>query len=463
MILHDIVNDKVFNRRLMSLTIPITLQSLMLALVAAGDALMLGKLDQNSMAAVSLATQIQFVQNMLLCAIANGIGVLGAQYWGRRDTNVLKQIFGGTVREALIISIIFFIGCYFYPEKLMMLFASDEELIRIGAEYLRVASWSYLITGVSQCYLAVMRVSDHASRSAWISSGAVVLNIILNAVFIFGLLGTPKMGVRGAALATVCARIIELFWCIGSCFGKTYIPLTIKALCTFNWRIIGDFWRYTLPILGSFMLWGTGFTAYTAIMGHLGPDAAAANAIAAVVRDLMCCLCNGIAGATGILIGNELGAGKLQQGKLYGERAMVLSFIIGFFSTIVILSTIPLVANFMELTEKAHDYMVGMFVILSVYMIGRCVCTVVINGIFSAGGDTLFDVYSLCVCMWGLALPCAFFGAFYFKLPVLVIYACTCLDEVGKIPWVIWHFKRYKWVKNITRDSLAETAKEANA
>ena len=259
------------------------------------------------------------------------------------------------------------------------------------------------------------------------------------------------MGVRGAALATVLARILELATCVICSLHKSYIPLKIKSLFSFERLLFCDFWRCALPILASCLLWGVGFTAYTAIMGHMGRDAAAANSIAAVVRDLVCCMCNGLAGACGILIGNKLGAGDLDMGKIYGERSMILSFIIGVISAVGILCVIPVISSYVKLTGQAHYYMVWMFVILSLYMIGRCVCTIVINGIFSSGGDTLFDMYSLIVCMWGLALPCAFSGAFYFHLPVLVIYACTCLDEVGKIPWVIWHYKRYKWVKNITR------------
>lgn len=451
MLLRRLFRDKRFNRKLVQLTLPITLQSLMLALVAAADALMLGKVNQDAMAAVSLATQIQFVQNMLLWAIVGGIGILGAQYWGKRDKRVLGEIFGLSVRESFLVSAVFFAGCYFFPEKLMLLFARDPILINTGAEYLKVASWSYLLTGVSQCYLAIMRVSEHASRSAWISSGVVILNIILNAIFIFGLLGVPPMGVRGAALATLIARVVELLWCIITTFEKTFIPLKVRTLFTFNRILELDFWRYSLPILASCLLWGIGFTAYTAIMGHMGRDAAAANSIAAVVRDLMCCLCNGVAGSCGILIGNELGAGKLRRGRLYGDRAIILAFLIGLFSTAIILVSIPFISSFMKLTDQAHEYMIGMFVILSVYMIGRCVCTVVINGIFSSGGDTLFDMYSLIVCMWCIALPCAFSGAFYFHLPVLVIYGCTCLDEVGKIPWLVHHYRKYKWVKNITR------------
>ena len=443
--------DRDFNHKLLFLALPIVLQNLMLALVAAADALMLGKLNQDAMAAVSLATQIQFVQNILLCSIAAGIGILGAQYWGKNDKGVLIKIFGMSIREAMLMSIAFFIGCRFFPHILMRLFASDPILIDIGVEYLKVASWSYIITGVSQCYLAVMRVSEHAASSAWISSGAVIFNIIFNAVFIFGLFGFPAMGVRGAALATVLARILELATCVICSLHKSYIPLKIRTLFSFERLLFCDFWRCALPILASCLLWGVGFTAYTAIMGHMGRDAAAANSIAAVVRDLVCCMCNGLAGACGILIGNKLGAGDLDMGKIYGERSMILSFIIGVISAVGILCVIPVISSYVKLTGQAHYYMVWMFVILSLYMIGRCVCTIVINGIFSSGGDTLFDMYSLIVCMWGIALPCAFAGAFYFHLPVLLIYACTCLDEVGKVPWVMYHYKKYRWVKNLTR------------
>ena len=451
MILHDILRDRAFNWRLISLTLPISLQSLMLALVAAADALMLGRVDQISMAAASLATQIQFVQNMLLWAIVSGIAVLGAQYWGKGDRAVMGRLYAISARQAAVVCLVFFLGCRFFPSRRMLLFAHDPELVRIGAEYLEIASWSYLLTGLSQCTLGIMKVSDHVACAAVISSGAVVLNIILNAIFIFGLAGFPAMGVKGAALATVAARAAELIWCTGISLRRGFIRLTLRDLRTFDRLLELDFLRYMLPILGAGLLWGTGFTAYTAIMGHLGPDAAAANSVAAVVRDLMCCLCNGFSGAAGIIIGNKLGAGRLIQGKKYGDRLVVFSILLGLFCTVCVLACIPVVSRCLLLTDQARTYMEGMFIILSVYMIGRTICTIVINGIFSAGGDTLFDIYSLIVCMWGIALPCAFASAFFFHFPVLVAYACTCLDEVGKVPWVLAHHRRYKWVRNITR------------
>ena len=448
----ELFGDREFNSRLWSLMLPSTLQNLMLALVSAADALMLGRLDQNAMAAVSLATQIQFIQNVLLWSIHCGVAILGAQYWGKKDIPVMEKIFASSVRKSIVVSLLFFVGCMWFPEYLMRLFASDDVLIQHGADYLRVASWSCLIAGFSQCYLVIMRVSNHVSRSAWISSGAVVINIIFNAVLIYGLCGLPAMGVCGAALATVAARVIELVCCLWSERGKDYIKLKLSRLLAYDKLLEKDFWHYTLPVLGCCLLWGIGFTSYTAIMGHMGCDAAAANSIAAVARDLMCCLCSGLATGCGILIGNELGAGNLERGRHYGDKATILSFLIGFFSTLVILSVIPLVSHFMKLTDQAHAYMIGMFLILSVYMIGRCVCTVVINGVFYAGGEAQIDLRGLIIFMWMIALPCAFLGAFYFHWPVLLIYACTCLDEVGKVPWILYHYKKYKWVRNITRD-----------
>ncbi|MCR5527203.1 MAG: MATE family efflux transporter [Lachnospiraceae bacterium] len=446
-----VFGDRAFNKKLMQLALPIALQSLMLASVAAGDAVMLGRVEQDSMAAVSLAAQVQFIQNMVISSITGGITILGAQYWGKGDKKTVKDIFGMSIRACGLVSFIFFIACCFFPSELMCLFTNEENLINIGAGYLRIAGISYLLTGVSQCYLAIMKVTEHAGRTALISAVTVVLNIVLNAVFIFGLLGTPALGARGTAVATLIARIVELVWAMGSSFEKGYIHPSIASLIKCDKILAKDFRKCSLPLLGASLFWGVGFTSYTAIIGHMGGDAAAANSIAAVVRDLICCMCNGIAAAGGIIVGNELGAGNLERGKNYGQRLAVMSFMIGILSTVMVLAVTPAVVKFMILTDKAKKYLVIMMVIMAVYMIGRCVNTVVINGIFGAGGDTIFDMYSLAVMMWCIAIPLAFCGAFVFHWSPLLVYACTCLDEVGKIPWVIHHFRKYKWVKDLTQ------------
>ncbi len=443
--------DKQFYRNLIRISLPIALQSLMLALVAACDALMLGRVAQEQMTAVSLATQIQFVQNMFLSAATAAGAILGAQYWGKGDRRTLEDIFDLMLMFCGGVSILFFLACELCPGVLMSIFAEDAGLIAVGSSYLRIAGWSYLITGVSQCYLTIMKVTERVKAGAAISSAAVVLNVILNAVLIFGLFGLPAMEARGAALATTIARIAELMICLVISSGQGYIRPAVSRFFGISRELVKDFFRQCLPLMGGGLCWGIGFTSYTAIMGHMGVDAAAANSVAAVVRDLVCCMCNGIGSAAGIIVGNELGAGRLEQGKKYGIRLKNISYVIGFISTAIVLAVTPFVVNGVILTDRARDYLTWMMVIMSVYMIGRCVNTVTINGVLDGGGDTLFDLYSLIVCMWMVAIPLALCGAFVFHWSPLAVYACTCLDEVGKIPWVMYRVRKYKWVRDLTR------------
>ncbi|MBE5841486.1 MAG: MATE family efflux transporter [Butyrivibrio sp.] len=445
------IDNKLFYRNLTRISLPIALQSLMLAMVAAADALMLGRVAQEQMTAVSLATQIQFVQNMFIFSATSAGAILGAQYWGKGDKKTLENIFNLMLWFCGIVSILFFAACELCPQVLMGIFTNEAQLNDIGSSYLRIAGWSYLITGVSQCYLAIMKVTEQVKAGAFISSMAVITNIIFNSIFIFGLFGAPRMEANGAALATTIARVIELALCIILSAGKNYIRPALSRFLSVPKVLIGDFAKQCLPLMGGSLCWGIGFTSYTAIMGHMGVDAAAANSIAAVVRDLVCCACNGIGSAAGIMVGNELGAGNLELGKKYGIKLKNISYVIGFISTAIVLAVTPAVVHGVILTDSARKYLIGMMVIMSIYMIGRCVNTVTINGVLDGGGDTLFDMYSLIVCMWMIAIPLALAGAFVFHWSPLAVYACTCLDEVGKIPWVMHRFRKYKWVKDLTR------------
>ena len=445
------INKKQFNRELWRLTVPIALQSLMLSLVAAADALMLGQVAQNQMTAVSLATQVQFVQNMFLGAITAAGAILGAQYWGKMDEETIGKIFNLMIKWSGLISVGFFAACELIPGPLMMIFTDDAELIAIGSDYLKIAGWSYLLTGITECYLTTMKVTDHVRPCAIISSSAVVFNIIFNLIFIFGFLGAPALEARGAAIATLISRIIEFVLCLAIMSKDNYISPDFSKLFARHKELGSDFGKQCLPLLGASLCWGVGFTSYTAIIGHMGTDAAAANSVAAVVRDLICCVCNGIGSAAGIMVGNVLGSGNLELGKAYGIRLKRISCLIGAASMLVVFALTPLVVKMVKLTPLAHSYLTGMMLIMGVYMIGRCVNTITINGVLDGGGDTIFDMYSLIVSMWVIAIPLALLGAFVFNWPVLCVYACTCVDEVGKIPWVFIRFRKYKWVQDLTR------------
>ena len=447
------MNNRMFYKRLWELAMPISFQSLMLALVAAFDALMLGRVAQEEMTAVSLATQIQFVQNMFLMSGTAAGAILGAQYFGKGDRKTIEEIFNLMLRFCGMISVLFFLACEGIPGALMHIFTGDPVLVGIGSAYLRIAGWSYLLTGISQCYLSVMKFTDHAAPCARISAAAVIANILLNAVLIFGLFGLPRMNAKGAALATTLSRILELGLCLWVSAGDGYIRPAWSRFLKGQKLLRRDFILQCLPLLGASLFWGVGFTSYTAIIGHMGSDAAAGNAVASVVRDLICCACNGVGSAAGIMVGNALGAGNLELGKAYGLKLRNISWVIGFASTALVLALTPLVVRMVILTDEARSYLTGMMIIMAVYMIGRCVNTVTINGVLDGGGDTMFDLYSLAVCMWGIAIPLALLGAFVFHWPVLAVYSCTCLDEIGKIPWVMIRLNKFKWVRDLTRDA----------
>ena len=443
--------DKNFTPSLLRLALPMAMQSLMLASVAAADAIMLVSIDQDSMSAVSLASKVQFLQNMILSSIISAVVVLGAQYWGKKDRKSIENIFFIGLRLCSVTSIVFFAICCFLPDIVMKLLTSDPGLQGLGTEYLKIAAWSYLLTGISQSFQSLLKVSDRVKTTAIISSVTVAANIVLNAVFIYGLCGVPAMGHKGAAIATLIARVGEVLWSVIISYTRGGFRPNIAGLFHYNKLLSLDFAKCVLPLAGAGLLWSVGITAYASFMGHLDGDATAAYSICSTVCELCCCACNGLASGGGILVGNELGAGNLDRGKQYGCRIAKIGIVCGLLTSLLVLVITPFLMKFATLTEAARKDLLSLMLVLAVYIFGRAYNTIIINGIFYSGGDAVFDPVSLAVTMWCIAIPLAALGTYVFGWPPALVYACTCLDEVGKIPIVIIHFKKYKWVKDLTR------------
>lgn len=444
--------DKTFYRKLFSLVLPIAFQNLMTALVSASDAWMLGMLEQNSLSAVSLAGQVQFVLNLFYAALTIGATILAAQYWGKGDRKAVEKILAITLKISMAISFVFFLAAVMVPRVLMRIFTNEEELVRLGIPYLRIVSWSYLCMGFSQIYLCIMKNSGRTSKSTVYGSAAVVVNIILNAVFIFGLLGMPRMEIRGAALATVISRGIELFLVLWENRKKDQVRLCWKYLKSDDKNLRMDFYRYTSPVLANELVWGCGFTMFSVIMGHLGSDAVAANSIANIVKNIIACVCLGIGSGSSIIVGNELGNGQLEKAKEYGGKLCRMSLLAGALSGLLLLALSPLIVRYCgSFTEQAQWYLRCMLGICSYYMIGKSVNSTVVAGIFCAGGDTRFGLKCDFVTMWIVIVPIGFLAAFVWKLPVIAVYFLLNMDEIIKLPAVYRHYKRYRWIRNLTK------------
>lgn len=446
----QLFKDKDFNKKLIMLVLPIAFQQFMLSLVSACDAVMLGAIGQDSLSAVSLAGQITFVYNLFLAAMTIGTGIFAAQYWGKGDKAAVERVLGYVLKISAVVSIGFFLATVAVPTLLMRIFTSDGTLIGFGAQYLRIVGLSYLLCGVSQIYLCIMKNSQLAGRCMVISSVTVVLNIVLNAVFIYGLLGMPKMGIAGAAVATVISRGVELLWAILESLKKDRIKMRPGFILHTDQRIRRDFWKYTLPVLGNELVWGVGFTMYSVIMGHLGTDAVAANAIANIVKNLIACFCIGLGSGGGIMVGNELGAARLQNARVYGRRVCILAIVSGAATGLVIVLLTPLILHFSNLSPQANLYLKWMLLMCAYYMIGKSVNSTTIGGIFCAGGDSKFGFLCDTVTMWCIVVPLGLVAAFVLKLPVLAVYFIINLDELMKLPVVYKHYVKYKWVRNLT-------------
>ena len=444
------MDKREFRKKLLSLVLPITFQQFMLAVVSASDALMVGVIGQDLLSAVSLASQITFVYNLFLAAMTIGTSMFAAQYWGKGDKDAVERILGIVLRSSMSVSFVFFLGATFLPEYLMRIFTPDPELIHYGVQYLQIVGITYLLCGISQIYLCIMKNSGLASMSMIISSTAAFLNIVLNAVLIYGLFGAPRMEAAGAAAATAIARAAELLWVFWELRKTGRVKIRFLYIRKPDQGLKKDFWHYTLPVLGNELVWGGGFTMYSVIMGHLGTDAVAANSIANIVKNLIASLAGGIGNGGSIMVGNELGAGRLEMAKAYGKKLCHIAVVSGILSGIFLLLISPLVLQVTDLSPKAEGYLKWMLVMCAVYMVGKYVNGTTIGGIFCAGGDSRFGFLCDAVTLWCFTVPVGLLAAFVLKWPVLAVYFIVNSDEIVKLPAVYFHYGKYKWLKDLT-------------
>lgn len=442
-------NTDTLYKKMFRLVLPIAFQQFMLALVSACDAIMLGKLNQNSMSAVSLASQVTFVFNLFMAAFLIGENMFVAQYYGKKDYGNISKIVGLVLKISCLVAICFSIGSILFPNVIMRFFTNDAELARMGCEYLRNVGISYILSAMAQVYLTLMKNCDAVNLSTLISSTMVVLNIFLNAVFIFGLFGFPALKIQGAALATVTATAVQTLWSV------VYVHLKMKQvrihLRERHRNLSKRFWEKVTPVLLNELIWGGGFTMYSVIMGHLGADAVAANSIANISKNLVVCLCLGFGSAGSIIVGNELGANHLEGSKKAGRTLTIGSILCGVLSGLVLLALSPAITNLVSLTPGAREYLKGMLIISSYYLVGKSINSMTIGGIFPAGGDSMFGLICDAVTLWCITIPLGYLCAFILKLPIMAVYFVLNLDEIIKLPVVYRHYKKYGWVNCLTQ------------
>lgn len=446
------MNQREFYKKVFILVLPMALQNLINVGVTSSDVIMLGRVGEKVLSGASLGGQIYFIMTLIFFGLTSGASVLTAQYWGKKDTETIEKILGMTLRLAVIVSMAFTVVTLCIPRYLMRIFTSDPEVAAQGAMYLRIVCFSYLPASLTMVYLNVMRSIERVTISTLVYFVSFIANIILNAIFIFGLLGCPAMGVSGAALGTAIARLIEL--CIVVYYSRVCnkeVKIRFRYFRSTEKWLFHDFMQFSLPVVLNEMLWGLGTSTNTAILGHLGSAVTAANSVAQVVRQLAMVICFGLANATAILIGKSIGEGRMDQAKEYGRRFKNLSIALGLCGSVVVLIARPVVMSFMTVSREAIGYMGIMLYVMAYYVICQAFNTTMIVGIFRAGGDTKYGLMVDTSTMWCGSIILGFIAAYVLKLNVTAVYMIVMCDEILKIPLCIYRYGSYKWLKDVTR------------
>ena len=445
-----------FYRQMFKLAIPIIIQNLLSAAVNSSDVVMLNYVGQSAISAVSLAANYSNILFMVYYGLGTGASLLCAQYFGKKNMQAIHAVEGIALRFSLAISALVALAAFTIPQRMLLLFTSDQELIAIGSSYIRIMGITYLCWGVTEIYLAILRSIGRVTISMALNMLAFGLNILLNAVFIFGLFGAPKLGATGVAIATASSRLIQLIACVIVSLLSKDVKLNPIYMFIRSKTLLNDFIHLSLPALGNDLSWSVAFSMYSVILGHLGTEAVAANSLVTVVRNVGSVFCFAIASAGTILLGRVMGQGELEKSKSYASRMLKMTVVAGAVGGVIVLAVTPFVLRFASLNDTAMHYLKYMLLINSYYIMGSAVNTALIAGVFRAGGDTKFGLICDTIDMWVYAVPLGFFAAFVVKLPVLWVYFLLCTDEFVKWPWVIRHYRKGEWAKNITREDIFE-------
>jgi len=443
---------KAFLRNTATLVIPMALQNLINTAVNAADVMMLGKAGKIALSAASLGGQVYFILSLIFFGLTSGASVLTAQYWGKRDLNTIEKILAMTMKVSFIIALAFTAVVVIFPETVMLLFSHEAEVIEQGAKYLRIVALSYTASSIVCVYLNIMRSVERVIVSTVVYLLSLIINVILNAILIFGLFGFPALGVVGAAIATMTARFSELVFVViyAHKFNKT-IKVRPKYLLKADSLLKKDFITFSMPVVLNELMWGLGISLLSAIIGHMGSSVTAANSVAQVVRQLAMVVLMGLANAAAIMLGKAIGSGDASLAERHASRFFKLSLSLGFVSALLIALISPLVKMFMSLDEQSATYLGHMLFIMSYFVIAQAITLIMIVGIYRAGGDTKIGLIFDMVTLWGFALPVGALAAFVWKLPVWAVYVILCSDELLKIPLCIWRYRTKKWLRNVTR------------
>ncbi|MDF2590287.1 MAG: mate efflux family protein [Anaerocolumna sp.] len=445
-----IARDKAFVNKTIAITIPIALQGFLNTAINFVDTIMIGKLGESSIAAVGLANKVFFVFTLLVFGIVSGSGVLTAQYWGKREVTNIRKVLGISLILSLCASLLFLIPSIINPRFVMRIFTTSENSIKLGAMYLSIVALSYPFTAITNTYVSLLRGVNQVKAPVVISTIAIFVNVIFNYILIFGKFGFPELGVAGAAIATLIARVVECITLLIIVYSKKGpAAAKLKELIHFDASFMKKYITTVLPVIANEFMWGLGVTMYSLAYGRMGDEAVASITITQTVEQIMQVIFMSISNATAVILGNEMGAGHLKDAENHSKNLifiqLVLSVFVGF---VTFLIREPVILLF-DVSPVVEGYIKLCFLVFIFYLPFKMFNTINIVGILRSGGDTKACLFLDCSGVWLIGIPMAFLGGLVFHLPIYTVYAMVLIEEIYKFVLGLIRYRQKKWLCNI--------------
>ena len=447
--------DRSFYRSLVTLAVPISLQNLVTFAVSFADNVMIGSLGDDAISGVYIGGQLQSVLQMFVGGIEGAILILAAQYWGKKDTQSIRKVVSIGIKFALAVGLLSSLVAVLFPQWVIRAFTTEPGVIQEGAAYVQIVGFTYLFFSVSQVMIAAMRSVETARIGLYISCMALVINVCLNYVFIFGHFGFPAMGVRGAALATLVSRILEM------CVGVGYVLFVDKKL-RFGLKdrqLLRDFIRYGLPVIGGQVVWAINSLANTKILGYYSAGVIAAASITGMLHNLVYVWMNGMSSAVGIITGKTVGAGQYEKMKEYSKTVQMIFLFVGLISGAAVFLARDGFISLYNASPEAQAYSRQFINVISVTIIGTCYQAACLFGLVKSGGDISFVFKNDTIFVFLVVIPSSLL-AMWLGAPPWVVFACLKCDQILKCFVAIVKINRYNWMKNLTRDNTSQEEKE---
>ncbi len=448
----NLVKDKGFYKTIISITIPIACQNLIGFGVNLTDTVMVGSLGELQLSAVSLANQVFFVFMVLTFGVASGASVLTAQYWGKNNTEAIRRVFAIAINFAVLFSLIFASAAFFFPQFLMGLLSEEAAVIQEGARYLRVVAFSYFFFGVTNTYLSTMRSVEEVKISVVVFGTSFFVNALVNYALIFGKLGFPAMGVVGAAIGTLCSRIVEfIILNIYIAFFEKKIGFRFPDLLRIDKLLLRDYFSYGLPVLVNELVWSSGMAVQAAIIGRIGSEFVAANSIVGVVNQLVSIFMFGAANASAVVVGKAVGTGDKAYVRACGNTLILISVGMGLVGGVAMFLLRGFAVNFYNVAEDTKRLAETLMMIMSINSVFIAVNCISIVGTLRGAGDTRFGFIADVAFMWTISIPLGILTGWFLRLPAWVVYLCLKMDEPLKAIICTLRVRGKKWIRDVTR------------